>query len=298
MDLDCFVYETWAPRIRPADPRRAWMDATPQQFAYRCLPLAIANAHGWELLSPVGFRARWRGGGGTEAVEIRVDPGADGRERPTSLFGQGTITFHVEGLFRTPPGWNLWVGGSPNAARDGIAPLSGVIETDWSPYTFTMNWRFTRPNHWVRFEENEPFCFFFPVQRQALTEFAPRIRPVEEAPELKAAFDAWSGSRAAFQQWVKETQPQAPADQWQKLYFRGQTPDGAPGPEDHRTKLRPPPFAGAEAAGCPVAHRPVTPPQPPGAALLAPAAVPLPDAVMRMTLQRLGMPPAGGKRPR
>jgi Family of unknown function (DUF6065) len=29
---------------------RAWMDATDQRFAYRCLPLNIANAHGWEIL--------------------------------------------------------------------------------------------------------------------------------------------------------------------------------------------------------------------------------------------------------
>lgn len=32
--------------IRPAPHERAWMDATHQRYAYRCLPLAIANAHG------------------------------------------------------------------------------------------------------------------------------------------------------------------------------------------------------------------------------------------------------------
>ena len=63
---------------------------------------------------------------------------------PLSAFGEGVLTFHINGLFRTPPGWNLWVGGSPNSPKDGIYPLTGVIETDWSPYTFTMNWRFTR----------------------------------------------------------------------------------------------------------------------------------------------------------
>jgi hypothetical protein len=29
------------------------MDASPEAFAYRCLPLNIANAHGWGILTPV-----------------------------------------------------------------------------------------------------------------------------------------------------------------------------------------------------------------------------------------------------
>ena len=238
MDLTCYTYESWQPRIRPASGKRDWMDDTPERFAYRCLPLAIANAHGWEILSPCGFTARWNGGQGVEAVEIMVDEGASHRRLPISLFGQGTITFHVEGILRTSEGWNLWVGGPPNAAKDGIAPLGGVIETDWSPYTFTMNWRFTRPNHWVRFEENEPFCFFFPVQRAALADVQPQLRPIDEAPELKAEFEEWDHSRTSFQKWVEEAKPSAPAEKWQKLYYRGMRPGGKKGVPDHDTKLR------------------------------------------------------------
>jgi len=176
-------------------------------------------------------------------VEIRLDPGTEVRKAPIALFGQGTITFHVEGIIRTSPGWNLWVGGSPNAAKDAIAPLGGIIETDWSPYSFTMNWRFTRPDVWIRFEENEPFCFFFPVQRHMLEGLKPEIRPLDEAPELKEAFLAWSASRDAFQEWVKDVNPSAPADKWQKLYYRGLRPDGTRGAEDHVSKVRPEPFA-------------------------------------------------------
>ena len=95
-ELICYVYDGWTPRIRPALSRRRWMDDTPEQFAYRCLPLAIANSHGWELLSPCGFEARWNGGAGTDAVEIRVDDGAKPHQVPVSLFGHGTVTFHVE----------------------------------------------------------------------------------------------------------------------------------------------------------------------------------------------------------
>lgn len=291
MDLICYIHPGWAPRIRPASNKRAWMEATPERFAYRCLPLAIANAHGWEMLSPCGFEARWTGGAGTDAVEIRLDPGTEARLAPVSLFGQGTITFHIEGIFRTPEGWNLWAGGPPNDAKDGIAPLGGVIETDWSPYTFTMNWRFTRPNHWVRFEENEPFCFLFPVQRGALDDVTPQIRPMAEEDGLTEAFQAWSQSRDAFQKWVAETKPDSPADKWQKLYYRGVRPDGTPGPGSHESKLRLAPFVQPdgtpmqppEPKACPVAHKPAAPKP----SILAQAA-PLQNPALALTLDRLG----------
>ena len=190
--LICYVVDGWSPRIRPATPRRDWMDRTAERFAYRCLPLAVANAHGWEILSPVSFEARWNGGDGVDAVEIQPAPGAPEHQLPVSLFGYGTLTFHVEGILRTAPGWNLFVTGSPNIQKDGIQPLSGVIETDWSPYTFTMNWRFTRAGEWIRFEENEPFAFFFPVLRGAAEGFAPRIVSIGEDRELADQFAEWS----------------------------------------------------------------------------------------------------------
>ncbi len=159
-----------------------------------------------------------------------------------SLFGQATLTIHIQGLFRTPPGWNLFVGGSPNSAKDGIAPLSGVIETDWSPYTFTMNWRFTRRNHWVRFEAGEPICFIQPTQRDALERMNPKFVPLNDNPDAARQFAAWSQSRNSFQAQVAEKPPSAGADQWQKRYYRGLDMDDKPGVPDHRAKLRLKPF--------------------------------------------------------
>lgn len=251
MELICYVREHWAPRIRPAGAQRAWMDQTAERFAYRCLPLVIASAHGWEILSACGFEARWRGGLDTDAVEIRVDPGTEPRLAPVSLFGQATITFHVEGVFRTPPGWNLWVSGPPNEAKDGIAALSGIVETDWSPYTFTMNWRFTRRDHWVRFEENEPIAFLFPIQRGAIESFETKVRPMAEEEGLEEQYAKWSVDRLAFQAQVARNRPAAPADNWQKLYYRGLDAYENPGAADHRTKLRPRPFQGPD--GSPLA---------------------------------------------
>jgi Family of unknown function (DUF6065) len=259
MELTCYLYPGWNPRIRAASNRRQWMDDTPESFAYRCLPLSMANAHGWEILSPCGFEARWNGGALPTDVEIRVDAGSEGRETPVALFGQGTVTFHVAGLLRTEPGWSLWVGGSPNVAKDGIAPLSGLVETDWSPYTFTMNWRFTRPDHWVRFEMDEPICFFFPVERRAIERSEPVFRPIDEAPDLKRQFEQWSQSRDAFQREVERNPPTTPAAKWQKLYYRGVDADGCPAAADHMTKVRVREFGTVRASAdggstCPV-HR-------------------------------------------
>jgi hypothetical protein len=247
MDLICYLHPGWEPLIRPAAATRAWMDNTPEAFAYRCLPLNIANAHGWEVLTPFGFEARWSGGNTVKDVEIRLPAGAKHDLAPVSLFGQGVLTFHIFGLFRTPPGWNLWVGGSPNSPKDGIYPLSGIVETDWSPYTFTMNWRFTRPGHWVRFEEKEPVCFVYPVQRGYLDEVKPKYVPMEKNADLMRQFRAWSASRDQFQAKVAKEQPAAGADKWQKRYYRGVDMDEKPGVPDHQIKPRLAEFAPGDA---------------------------------------------------
>ena len=238
MDLTAFLHPGWAPLIRPAPATRAWMDATPESFAYRCLPLNIANAHGWEILNPHGFSAEWDGGSGTHAVTIRPDDGADPLRLAVSLFGQGVLTFHVEAILRTPPGWNLWITGSPNRQKDAIAPLSAVVETDWSPYTFTMNWRFTRTGAPIRFEAFEPFCFIFPVQRGAIEAFAPRLAPMEADPALGERFSAWSQARDAFHERMRREPPATPADRWQKHYYRGVDASGGVLVDDHQAKLR------------------------------------------------------------
>src|SRR5579875_3619304 len=117
MEFTAYVDPSWELLIRPAEPVRQGMDDTPESFAYRCLPLNIANAHGWEILCPCEVEASWTGRPGTEDVLIR----SNGREAPAggpvSLFGQGVLTFHIQALFRTPPGWDLWITGSPNRAK-------------------------------------------------------------------------------------------------------------------------------------------------------------------------------------
>lgn len=225
------------------------MDEAPESFPYRCLPLGIANSHGWEILNPYGFEVVWNGGMAAEDVAIWTDEGGKVNDAPVALFGQGTVTLHIQGLFRTPPGWNLYVSGPPNSFKDGAAPLAGIIETDWSPYTFTMNWRLTRPNHPVRFEENEAIAHIFPVERGIVEQVEPTFVPIDQDPELKAMFEQWSQSRDAFQQHVRDHPPEKPSDKWQKFYYRGLTPDGKCPVGDHQAKLQIREFAHPELTG-------------------------------------------------
>lgn len=240
MKLICYALYDPPPLLRPAPATRAWMDATPDAYAYRCLPLNIANAHGWEILCPVGFTASWNGGRGNDAITISLDEGE--RAPAISHFGSGILTFHVEAVFRTEPGWSLMAQGPINMPKDGIYPLTGVVETDWAPYSFTMNWKFTAPGRTVRFEKGEPFCAFFPVQRGLVTDVEPEIRWLGGEPALLADYQAWSAGRSQFNAELAVPGSQARADKWQKTYYLGNKPDGSSTEADHVIKLRPAPF--------------------------------------------------------
>ena len=219
MKLIAYVAEGHRVSIRPAPLERAWMGATDQRFAYRCLPLNIANAHGWEILCPSGFVAAWNGGRGKDAIEVFPDAGTDAPA--VSHFAHGVLTFHVPCLFRTEEAFDLMVQGPVNRPKDGIAPLSGVIETDWAPYSFTMNWLFTRPGATVRFEKDEPYCHIFPVRRGQLEAFAPEVRPLSENAELQRQHDDWIAGRGEFIRELQQENSPARDEGWQRSYYRG-----------------------------------------------------------------------------
>lgn len=176
--------------LQPAARDRKWMDETPQKFAYRCLPMVIANQFGWDILGTHKLRATWNGGTALDALTVEVLYG-DGPSYATSHFGSGVLTFSLSYLFRTPPGWNLMVRGPTNQPKDGI------VETDWSHATFTMNWKFTRVCT-VEFDLGEPICMVHPVQRGMLEEFEPVFAPIESEAELRAKYVTWSSGRDKF----------------------------------------------------------------------------------------------------
>ena len=221
MRLQCYRVRPDAPPLTPAVARREWMDRSNDRFAYRCLPLTMANASGWELRLPADVRMSWNGKADRRAIEISGhDPSWPVRLFVQSHFGEGVVTFVTGYLFKTPPGVGCWVSGPPNEAKDGIAPLTGLVETDWLPFPFTMNWRFTRPGE-VVFRKGEVFCFLTLLEHGRLEGVTPEVAALEDAPELKAEYDAWTASREAFNRSLEAGEPEAVKERWQRFYMQG-----------------------------------------------------------------------------
>jgi hypothetical protein len=192
---------------------------------------------GWEILAPSRVVAEWNGGTGLSDISIAVDEMWADDRLASSHFGHGILTFHTGYLFRTDPGIAIWARGAPNWPKDGIAPLDGVVETDWLTFTFTMNWQFTRPGR-IAFEKDEPFCFITPIEYRALDTIEPEIVTMDQDPCVRARFQTWKVARQDFNRRLLECDPDTVKQGWQKWYPRGEDPGGASVPATHMSRLR------------------------------------------------------------
>lgn len=164
---------------------RQWMDDTTKGYAYRCLPMTFASQHGWALLAPHDVQAIWEGEDHADSMTIICGRYTD----HDTVFadngtGNGILTFHINAVPRTPPGWNLWIMPAPNLVVPGASPLSAIIETDWSPSSPTMNWKFTDPGRLVTFRKGDPVFFFVPVHKTMIQEFAMEHYSIDDDPNV------------------------------------------------------------------------------------------------------------------
>ena len=236
MKLIAYVRDGQQISIRPAPVERVWMDRTIDRGAYRCLPLDIANQHGWEILCQFAFNATWNGGNDPESISINSETAAP---MAVSHFGFGILTMKLPCIFVTEPQIDLFVQGPINRFKDGIAALSAIVETDWLSTTFTMNWKFIRPNTTISFHREEPFCHIFPIARGSLEAVEPEIHPLSSNPRLEERNRGWRESRDSLLEALHTQPPQDPTNHWQKNYLLGREPDGTPSTATrHRTKLK------------------------------------------------------------
>ncbi|MBM3522621.1 MAG: hypothetical protein FJX57_06665, partial [Alphaproteobacteria bacterium] len=238
--LKCYAIVEQPCELVPAPPERAWMDAYANRHPYRCLPLNIANSHGWLVLCPIPLEVEWDGRPEIEGLTVRgLKPMPDGRPLDhfvRSNFGHGIVTLHTDYIFQTPPGWDLLCSGPFNAPKENAYPLSGIIETDWLPYPFTMNWRVMKPGR-IRFDEGEAFCFIFPIPKQSLIDTQPEIHRLRDEPELFRQHEAFRTSREDFLKRMAAGDEGARKQGWQRYYFTGRHPDGTR-VDGHMNKLR------------------------------------------------------------
>lgn len=226
--------------IRPGVRERDWMDAHPGRHPYKCLPMPAVNEFGWDLSLPFSVEMEWTGGAYTKDIVTRsTDPAWKADPWVISHFAHGIVTFDTGYLFRTPPGWQLLVQGPPNVVKDGLVPVSGLVESDWLPYPFTMNWHFTRPGT-VSFARGEPFCRLLPVQIDPVRSIAPVIKAIDTDPVLREQMEAYSKARFVSGQ-ENDGVPKPHG-----YYIKGFLPGGKP--HQHRLRYDVRPFAEARVA--------------------------------------------------
>jgi hypothetical protein len=224
----------------PAARTRDWMDKTPGAFAYHCLPLVMANSLGWFVINDVPCEMEWDGTEPATGVKIWATEELSEVQKhflPSSHFGSGVVTFHAEFMFWTEEKINIITKGPANLPKHGIQSLEGVVETDWLPYPFTMNWKFTAKNTRVRFERGEPIAQIIPYPADLISGVEPEILSLETNPDLYAKYEDYRKKRTVFNERFKYD-----GSKRQKYYVRGEDSLGNKYPENHRTDWKTKPF--------------------------------------------------------
>jgi hypothetical protein len=222
------------PKIVRSAPDREWMDVTTRGWANRCLPLRVANQAGWFILNDVDFEVTWDGSVKLEGLKLRFKNGES--KLASSMFGFGILTWAIPYIFRTAPGYNLFVRGPTNEFKDGAIGLDAIVEADWLPYPFTMNWKITRPRRKVEFKKDEPICMIMPIKRGDAESFEPDIRNLVGEPDLHASYAAWHEQRLAKVAATQGLQRKSNEGPKQGFYTRGESVLGERASE-HQTKL-------------------------------------------------------------
>jgi hypothetical protein len=225
-------------KLVPGLAGREWMNKTNRGFANRCLPMRIASQAGWMVLNDRTVRAKWDGGAHPSAVVIEQT--GNPPFAAISHFGHGILTFLIPFLFRTPAGIALLIRGPANAPKDAIAPLEGLVETDWAVAGSSVNWKFTRTDISIEFAVGEPICMVVPQRLDLLEATQPRILDIRDNPEMRRQYGIWSESCRRFSKRLSERDPEAVRLGWQRYYFKGRAPHNGSSDDvakGHRSRL-------------------------------------------------------------
>ncbi len=137
----------------------------------------------------------------------------------------------------------MLVRGATNFWVDGAAALDAFVETNWSNYSFTMNWKCFVANKIISFRKGDPICMLIPYPVRLLENCSVDMQPFANAPdEMQETFRKWSAYRDDFNRRKDRKE-----GEWQKDYFLGRiSPFNGDGEDNkgcpHRTKYNLPKF--------------------------------------------------------
>lgn len=201
IDINTFFYfqdkdeQEYKQFITQAQASREWMNNEYIKYIYNCQPVVASNQIGWFILQSHEIEVEWNGGPRPEDLKIfknNQDPYSD---TTASHFGSGILSIAFPLLFKTSPGWGLLVGGPSNLFIDGIYPLEGLVETNWSPYPFTMNYKITRRNHRIKIPKYHPICRILPIPLNLNEHINLKYQNINSDKELNDHFIQWSSQR-------------------------------------------------------------------------------------------------------
>jgi Family of unknown function (DUF6065) len=224
-----YLYDNPACLIKNSEVKRTWMDQSSNRFAYRCLPLSIANQTSWDVICPSSIKAIWQGDKSVNGVDVQY---LDDHQfkYASSIFGEGVLTFHVDFVITSSENTSLLVKGPANHFKKHLSPLEAIVETHWLPFTFTYNWIFNEPGE-VVFEKGEPMFSFFPINLDYVESFSTEVDYIVNDPEFKEAYNSYCNSRSNF---ISSTRS---GDDWQKYYMQGISPANPTPNKNHKSRV-------------------------------------------------------------
>jgi hypothetical protein len=223
-----YIDDTQLFKVVPMELKRDWMKETPDSYAYRCTPMNVANQYGWYVLCPEDFSAKWLGDNALDGVSIRYKDNQK-LNFANSEFGSGVLTINLDFVLRTEPNVSTYIRGVPNFLKDGIQPLDAIVETDWLPFTFTYNFKFTRHAR-VEFKKDEPLFSFFPIYRNFAEDSDISTNRIESDPVFFKKYTEYANSRDHYLKNNDGT--------FQKYYRDAKDPNGQSySPTNHKPKI-------------------------------------------------------------
>lgn len=223
--------------ITTIGPRRDWMDQTTNKFAYKCLPLTIANTQGWVILNPCEFRVQWNGGPAQEDVVVTYSSKTRAKKYGTvwaSHFGSGILTLCLPYLVRTNvQGIGVRCSGPENQWLNGMHALTGIVESWGEPATFTMNWKLTMRRLDVIVPKGFPLVCLSPFDFRLQAPL--KVASYTEIPPLAhEAYTKWVEGRDK----IIHDSTDEELKEYQGRYIRNIATDGNRLPTEHWKQLR------------------------------------------------------------
>jgi len=182
MNLDIDIYKL-SDRVLPivsSKKQRQWMNDN--VHSYRCVPLAIANTFGWDILLPEDLDVEWDGGSELTSIKIYGN-----NQIYQSHFGSGTFTIQVAYTWKTSDDHQIMLMPHPNPDQYDIMSLTAIVETDRLMYPWFVTCKVTRVGRY-KLKAGTPIARVIPIKIGDIVDC--NIKMSEEPEEYKN-YRAW-----------------------------------------------------------------------------------------------------------